>query len=222
MAGTNIPPGINEVAVIVAHADDETLGAGGFIPIIRRQGKVVKVIIASNGFVTVRRTVQNNKSHVYAACKILGLRKEDIYFLGLDDQNFEKYYYSDIVSKLRNIKMNPDLIITHVQTDLNIDHKIISDCTLIYGRSIDRQINIIGCDVPNSTEWKGLRFNANLYVNISNTINIKKRAFSCYKNELKLFPHPWSMKGLEVLAMQRGMEVGMEYAEAYEVIRWFV
>jgi len=42
---------------------------------------------------------------------------------------------------------------------------------------------------------------------------------SAYKSELKDYPHPRSEKGVENLAMKRGNEISIEYAEAFELIR---
>ncbi|MBF0523104.1 MAG: PIG-L family deacetylase [Candidatus Omnitrophica bacterium] len=212
---------IREVVIIVAHADDESLGCGGYMPILKAQGKRVKIVVASDGIVKARGKDQENRISVHAACKTLGVDQKDVFFLDLEDQKFEKYYYADIVNKLKSLKMDPDLLITHGGSDLNNDHRFLNQCVLIYGRSVSRQINILGCEIPNSTEWSGKRFDARFYVDIDKTLRLKQKAFSCYKNEVRSFPHPWSMKGLEVLALQRGMEVGLKHAEAYEIIRWF-
>ncbi|MBI2104108.1 MAG: PIG-L family deacetylase, partial [Candidatus Omnitrophica bacterium] len=37
--------------------------------------------------------------------------------------------------------------------------------------------------------------------------------------ELRQFPHPRSLEGLEVLAKKRGMEVGFHAAEAFMTVR---
>ncbi len=42
---------------------------------------------------------------------------------------------------------------------------------------------------------------------------------SCYSKESKPFPHPRSPEGLRVYAQKRGMEVGIEAAEAFAVLR---
>ncbi len=207
------------VMILMAHADDEALGCGGYIPILVNRGCNVSLIIASNCLVTARGKMQNNKDAVSKSCKILGI--QNVFYLDLEDQHFEKYLVSDIVNRIEAFEINPNLIISHVSSDLNLDHRIIHDCAKIVGRSINRQIKILGCEVPNTSAWNARPFNANFYVDITATIQKKVDAFSCYKNELREFPHPWSSKGLLITAQQRGMEAGLEYAEAYEVIRWF-
>ena len=40
-----------------------------------------------------------------------------------------------------------------------------------------------------------------------------------YARELREFPHPRSLEGIEVLARKRGMEIGFVAAEAFMVVR---
>jgi len=84
-----------------------------------------------------------------------------------------------------------------------------------------RRIRILGFEIVNGAEFYGQTFKANYYVDISRTIELKKKAFACYENENRPYPHPYSPEGLEIKAKQRGLDVGLTHAEAYEVIRWF-
>jgi LmbE family N-acetylglucosaminyl deacetylase len=54
----------------------------------------------------------------------------------------------------------------------------------------------------------------NLYVDINSTIDVKLKAAACYELELREFPHPRSIEGIRVLAKYRGMEAGLDAAEA--------
>jgi len=42
---------------------------------------------------------------------------------------------------------------------------------------------------------------------------------SLYKSELREYPHPRSLKGAEIKAIQRGNEVCLEAAETFMLIR---
>ena len=210
---------MKKVMALVAHADDESLGAGGYISKLVATKHSVSVVIVSDGIVRARGKRQNNKKDVSAACKILGVR--DVHFLNFKDQKFDIYPIADIANEVSKTKLNPDLIITHVETDLNKDHRIVTEVAKIVGRPKNKPITILGCEVPNTSSWNAEPFKANFYVDISHTIDKKIKAFSAYRNELMTFPHPWSEKGLRILAQFRGMEAGCEYAEAYQVIRMF-
>ena len=40
-----------------------------------------------------------------------------------------------------------------------------------------------------------------------------------YHSELREFPHPRSLKGVEISAQYWGMSVGLDYAEPFKVVR---
>ena len=44
----------------------------------------------------------------------------------------------------------------------------------------------------------------------------------CYKKEIKNYPHPRSIQGVEIQAKYRGLQSGFEYAEAFELKRQVV
>ena len=210
---------MKRILVLVAHADDESLGAGGYICKLVEQKHPVSVVIVSDGLISVRGKKQNNKKHAYLACKVLGV--DDVHFLGYKDQKFDQYPIADIANKVFKLGIEPDVIITHVDTDLNKDHRIVTEVAKIIGRPKRKPVTILGCEVPNTSAWNAEPFQANYYVDITDTIDRKIKAFSQYRNELMQFPHPWSEKGLKVLAQFRGMEAGYPCAEAYHVIRMF-
>ena len=62
-------------------------------------------------------------------------------------------------------------------------------------------------------------FTPNVFENIKDTIELKKQAMQCYKTELGKYPHPRSPEAIEYLARKRGGEVGLEFAEAFQLIR---
>ena len=55
--------------------------------------------------------------------------------------------------------------------------------------------------------------------NISQYIEKKVKLMKIYKDELRSFPHPRSAEGIKTLAHYRGMEVGFQNAEAFQVVR---
>jgi hypothetical protein len=62
-------------------------------------------------------------------------------------------------------------------------------------------------------------FAPNWFFDISNTVERKIRAFEVYAEELRDWPHPRSIKGVEYLARWRGATVGFEAAEAFSLGR---
>jgi LmbE family N-acetylglucosaminyl deacetylase len=207
------------VLVFVAHPDDETIGCGGYIPILAQRGHRVVVVFGSSGRFARGEKQVDNRPHAEQACQALGVG--ELHFLDLEDQRFEHYGTREIVERLESLALEPGLVLTHCDRDLNRDHRVIHEIALLYARPAVRRVGLLGCEIISGAESYGKQFRADFYVDISCTIELKKRAFASYANEVRAYPHPYSLEGLELKARQRGLEAGFSYAEAYEVIRWF-
>src|SRR5580658_4290678 len=202
-----------EALILVAHADDETLGAGGTIQkLVKRQWNV-NVVILSNGLLDARGKGEDNGPSAIAACKRLGVAEPKL--MGFTDQEFDEVPMAELANSVFSLGHQPDLIITHSETDLNLDHKITCQVAKIVGRPKKKPISILACEIPNTSFWDGHAFPANFYVDITDEIDLKIEAFAKYENELQPFPHPWSERGLKLLAEYHGMQSGFRYAEAF-------
>ena len=120
-------------------------------------------------------------------------------------------------------KEKPNIIFTHFPDDLNIDHKIVTEAVLTAARPLkkNKYLNkIFFYETLSSTEWSiNEKFLPNTYIDIKDTIKSKLKAIKCYKSELRAFPHPRSVKGIEILAQKRGSEVSLKFAEAFMLFR---
>lgn len=206
-----------KVTILAAHADDETLGAGGLIPRLIKNGHEITLVLASDGHIKARQEGLKNLSDFEKAVEFL--RIHQVEYLGFEDQHFDKYPIAEIANKAAKASRDPDLIISHINSDLNKDHRIISDVAKIIGRPKNKPVSILGMEIGNTSAWNANHLSPDLYIDISDTIASKLKAFSFYLNEIRDFPYPYSLKGIEVLAQFRGMEAGCLFAEAYQVIR---
>jgi LmbE family N-acetylglucosaminyl deacetylase len=209
---------MRKAMILVAHADDETLGSGGLIQKLLAQQWDVDVVIMSDGTLTVRGVIEDNREDAVTACKRLGLKKPPT-FLGFADQRFDTVAMADLANAVLELRLEPDLIVTHVDTDLNMDHRLVCEAAKIVGRPKRKPVAIIGSEIPNTTFWNGHVFAANYYVDITHEIDGKIEAFASYRNELQPFPHPWSREGLRLLSQYHGMQCGCPNAEAFHIIR---
>lgn len=207
--------------VLVAHADDETLGAGGTIVKLIRRGWRVDVVILADGVSRTRGRLvpQDNRPGAVAACAILGAPPP--HFLGFLDQRFDEYALVDLATAVGALGLTPDLILTHVPTDLNLDHRLCADVAKIIGRPKNKPVSILGVETPSTTFWNGVPFAANFYVDVTAEIETKIAAFTQYEHELQAYPHPWSVEGLRLLAQYHGMQAGFPFAEAFALIRGY-
>lgn len=205
--------------VLVAHADDETLGVGGTLQKLVKTGWSVSVAIVSDGIVRVRGVNQDNRPGAHAACRRLGIAPPA--FLGFKDQKFDLEAVADLANAAAGLGVEPDLVISHVDSDLNADHRITGEVAKILARPKKKPVSLLACEIPSASFWAGQPFHADYYVDITDELETKIEAFACYEHELQEYPHPWSREGLRLLAQYHGMQSGFRFAEAFKVIRGY-
>lgn len=206
--------------ILAAHADDETLGAGGLIQKLCKADWDVRVAIVSDGRISVRDSVQDNRPDALRACLRLGLKSEPT-FLGFPDQKFDTVPLAEIANAVLALKTNADLIVTHAATDLNLDHRITLDVAKVAGRPKSKPVSLLSMEIPAVSAWNGAPFAANYFVNVVDEIDLKIDALAEYKNELQAFPHPISREAIRLLAQHHGIQMGVPFAEAYQLIRGY-
>ena len=218
----------NNVLIVAAHSDDETLGCGGSIARHAYQGDIVHVVFMADG-VTSRNPnsqveLDRRISAASLACEILGIM--GIRYLGLPDNRMDSLALLDVVQPLEKIiqEFAPNIVYTHHRGDLNIDHRITHQAVMTACRpQPDGTVKeIFGFEILSSTEWSFSRqemFVPNMFCDISSFLSTKLKALQIYEMEMRPAPHTRSIIHAEYLARHRGNTVGVEAAEAFEVIR---
>jgi len=130
------------------------------------------------------------------------------------DNQFDKMpllYWVQQVEKF----LTPEItdVYTHDPDDINIDHQKVFEAVRVACRPFASKVkNIYTCEIPGSTY-----FVPNLFV----PIDVKKKwqSLKKYKGEMRENPHPRSREKIKALAEVRGMQAGVEAAEAFRVFR---
>lgn len=222
---------MKKVLVIAAHPDDEILGCGGVIAKLADEGSKVYTLVLGEGSTSrsdtrkeglKSRAVSQLKNAMNEAAKIM--RTEKNWGFGFPDNRFDTVPLLDIIKVIENIKkeVRPQVLYTHHWSDLNIDHQITYKAALTAARPVEGETvkEIYSFEIPSSTEWSyPASFNPNLFVDITDTIDRKIKAFKCYKSEMRRFPHPRSEEGVRHSARRWGGVCGAGYAEAFEIVR---
>jgi hypothetical protein len=76
-------------------------------------------------------------------------------------------------------------------------------------------------EILSSSEWRFIdSFKPNVFVSLSEAdLEAKIKALQFYESEVKAFPYPRSPEGIKTLAMYRGMQAGVQYAESFYLLR---
>jgi LmbE family N-acetylglucosaminyl deacetylase len=134
----------------------------------------------------------------------------------------------DLIYDLNSIikKKKFDTLFIPFFGDMHQDHRRLFEVGVSVAKPTPDQVikRVLTFETLSSTEYGTPFFERNFipnyYVDIKQYLDTKIAALSCYKLELKEFPHPRSLEGAKIKAKARGMEVGLEFAEAFKIIRW--
>jgi LmbE family N-acetylglucosaminyl deacetylase len=221
----NDPP---TVLVVVAHPDDDVLGAGGTMARHARAGSKVHILFLADG-VSARGgdklAAERRAKAARNAAACLGALEPA--FLGLPDNRLDSLDLLDITQAIEGIisKVGPSIVYTHHAGDLNIDHAIchravVTACRPLPGSKLRA---IYAMEVPSSTEWaeptESNAFQPARFVDISAVQDLKRRALEAYAEEMRPYPHPRSFEAVEALGKWRGASAGLHIAEAFMVLR---
>jgi len=218
-----------KVLVVAAHPDDETLGVGGTIARYAEQGDEVWVCILTDGVTPRHQHVELQMECASKACQILGVQK--VIFCNLPNQRLDALPLVDVISPIEKCvgEFKPDVVYTHFKEDVNQDHRIAFQATMVATRPLgDNTVRRLLCyETPSSTEWAapftGSFFAPNVFVDIAITLSKKIRAMemyaSTYISEVRAYPHPRSYEAIEIYAKRHGIIVGVQAAEAFMLVR---
>ena len=208
------------VLVVVAHPDDETLGAGGTIARMVAEGNIVYALAFTDGVGARNGKIGVRLDEWRQAIEVLGIKYG--WVLDYPDNQLDTVPMLKLARRVTDtiIETTPDLVITHHSGDLNIDHRRVREAVEVACRPIGKRINILAMEVVSSTEW-GTPFAPNYFVDIGPWLAVKRNALNDYESELCDAPHPRSVDGVMNLARIRGDQSGVLFAEAFEVVRWF-
>jgi LmbE family N-acetylglucosaminyl deacetylase len=127
---STIDPG--GVLIVAPHPDDETLGCGGAIALLRSHSYPVQVLVVSDGTMSHPRSRkfptpilrQLREQETIDALKVLGVESSDVRFLRLPDSLIEKHIDSAIVQVRNYLRSTiPTTIFLPWRCDPHPDHR---------------------------------------------------------------------------------------------------
>jgi len=209
-----------DIVILAAHPDDEVLGMGGTIKKLSQKNHKIHLCVVTEGATAQysdKKMIKVRKNACKKAAKILGIKTVD--FLNFPDMKLSDASHLEINKKIEKIisKYEPTVVYTTPKNDLNKDHQIVFESTLIASRPLSSSIKqILSYEIPGITK---IPFNPIVYENIEKEFLYKIKSLKEYKTEIEEFPHPRSTTVLESLANIRGMESGFKKAESFELIK---
>lgn len=213
--------------IVVAHPDDEVLGAGAFIHKLIKEGNSVAVCTMVSGVAARANASKTLTDDQKEAIRILGVSK--CYSADFPNIRMNTVPHLELVQFIEKCieDFGAEAIVTHHPSDTNNDHVMTSYAAQAASRLFQRNPGIpalklfLYMEVMSSTEWSldssANRFTPDYFVEIGKDgLETKLKAMAAYKGVMREYPHPRSTEALTGLAAYRGAQAGCFYAEAFE------
>ncbi len=201
------------VLVLAPHTDDGELGAGGFIAKLIEENSEVTYVAFSTAEESVPFGFPKDilKSEVRSATKVLGIKSENTIVFSYNVRKLN-YVRQEILEELIKLKKNNnyDLILIPSINDIHQDHS-----TIAYeGIRAFKTRTILSYELI----WNNLSFNTQSFVELEER-HLKKKVEALKKYKSQGSRDYLSSKFIRALAIARGVQFGVNYAETFEVVR---
>lgn len=217
--------------IVVAHPDDEVLGAGASIYKLSHEGNVVDVCIMSTqaNARAFRPKDDELNDDLNSSSEYLGIHNRyEGSFPNIEMNTVPHLQLVQFIEKAI-VASDADVVITHHPADTNNDHMHTSMACQAAVRLFQRRAEVKPLkalwfmEVPSATEWSVnsalAKFTPNTFVEVGKeSVDAKIKALSMYRGVMRPYPHPRSEEALTGLAAYRGSQSGCNYAEAFECV----
>ncbi len=217
----------SDILIIAPHPDDEILGLGGAISKLSSQGHKVTILTVSGHLPPLYKeeVFEEHKSQAIQAHKIVGAY--DSIFLEIPATFVKDQTIAELNGKIYEVLKNTQPKIVFLPfPDRHIDHQVIFESCMVVIRPLHdgKCIELAASyEVLSETHWNAPAiepvFNPTITIDISDHIENKLSALSCFKDEIMPFPGPRSIEAVEALAKFRGTQAGFAYGESLQLIR---
>lgn len=223
---------LERVLVVSPHADDEAMGCAGLLARLAERDCDVHVLyMAVDGFhhygLDRQTSYEERVAEIEAVTELLACSYEIVYG---DQDLIEKL---DTLPKRELVDLfeaainehRPDLLLLPYGVDYDQDHVAAFQAAFAAARPI---AEVFGkWLVPHVMTYEMTKLNwaseplprPVAYCDISGHLDTKLEAIRRYETQFRPSPHIRSLESVEALASIRGKEVGIEYAEAFGVLR---
>lgn len=213
---TNIPLPFKTALVLAPHTDDGEFGCGGTIARLSSEGcrVVYAAFSAAEQSVPVHLPQDILRSEVVEATAQLGVAREDCLVFDFEVRRFPEFRQA-ILDQLivLNRRFKPDVVFLPSVNDTHQDHHTIAH----EGFRAFKRTTMLAYEVP----WNNLDFRTSGFVAFNQScLDRKIAAIGKYQSQAgRSYANP---EFLRSLAITRGVQIGSEYAETFEVVRWIM
>jgi LmbE family N-acetylglucosaminyl deacetylase len=219
---------MSKVSIITPHPDDETLGCGGTILKHKAECDSINWLIITGmtekkGFSS--QVIKQRQEEIESVARMYDF--ETVHNLNLPTTRLDEIPLGNIINGISKVllEVKPHTVYLPNRSDAHSDHKIVfnaawSCCKTFRFPFIHR---VLMHEIPSETDFApalpGTAFVPNIFSDISPYLERKIEIMRTYKGELKDHPFPRSEQVIRALATVRGATAGVEYAEAFMLLK---
>ncbi|MDW0276010.1 MAG: PIG-L family deacetylase [Nitrososphaeraceae archaeon] len=196
-----------------AHPDDLEIGMGGTISKLSAMGYNVQSVIATLPNFIKSDTKEGRKSESMLSAKVMGCKSPIFLDLSPEQMVFGRKLVTLIDSLIKEHK--PDSVFTQWYGDSHQDHQILTSSVISACRN-QNNLFMYETTIPGGITENSFR--PQLFVDITETIDIKKNALECFQSQFIRCGEIW-IPAVIGRCSYRGYQVDAKYAEAFEVVK---
>jgi N-acetylglucosamine malate deacetylase 1 len=204
------------VLVLAPHTDDAELGCGGTLNRFCEDGATPYIAAFSTAEESRLPGTEPGalRKECLASMTVLNISEDRRRIFDFPVRHFSDYR-QDILERMIALRQefDPEIVFIPTGSDLHQDHQIIHAEAVRAFK--DRAV--WGYELP----WNQIDFKAQAFVMLKQRhLAAKWRALQSYQSQIKLGRPYFTREFIEGLARVRGVQVKVEFAEAFEVIRF--
>ena len=207
---------LNKILILAPHTDDGEFGCGGSVTRFIDEGKEVYYVAFSTAEESVPDPWPKDilKAEVKEATNRLGILPDNLIIFRYKVRELS-YHRQEILEELVRIKkdIRPDLVFLPSSNDLHQDHSTVS----VEGIRAFKDTAVLGYEIP----WNNIEFHTEAFISLSEE-NIDRKVFALDAYNSQKGRSYANEEFVRSLARMRGVQIGIRYAEAFEVIRWVI
>ena len=211
------------IAFVGAHLDDIEISCGGMVADLVERGHEVRMVaMTPSGYTNLELTHFRSDATAIAegkeAADVLGVGAENLKILFM--QNMDVPAGSEGVHAVERelIDHRAELVVAHHTRDSHQDHRQTGFSVLAACR---RMPNVLLFEPISPQHIPGVSFNGAMYWPVSNRgMSVKLDALRAHWTEYQKYGGERWLNAITGQAVAHGYRIGVDYAEAYEVVRW--
>ena len=219
---------LDSTVIISSHPDDETLGCGGTILKHHQEGKPIHWVIVTGmtenqGFSP--HVIEKRQKEIQAIAGIYGFTT--VHTLNLPTTQLDTIPTGELVRTLGGLfnEIKPNTVYLPNRSDVHSDHRVVFNaawsCCKTFRYPFIRRIFMY--ETLSETEYAPPLFETaflpNSFSDISLFLERKIEIMHHYSGQLEDHPFPRSERNIRALASLRGAAAGVNYAEAFMLLK---